>query len=158
MGAQNKVIIPIYDIIDETYVWSWAELNGDSGEWILGSLQHKRREQQRAKESWLILKTAIRMEQARICEKRKISNGMLEREQERNREALRIQMLQQLEKPIEGGKINKEYESSMEIRRGMLHSQLIGEQMRGVRKLREDTAQKMKTIELTKEEYKKEKN
>ena len=46
----------------------------------------------------------------------------------------------------------------MEIRRGMLHSQLIGEQMRGVHKLREDTAQKMKTIELTKEEYKKEKN
>ena len=37
----------------------------------------------------------------------------------------------------------------------MLHSQLIGEQMKGVQELRADTAQKMKTIELTEEERQK---
>ena len=34
----------------------------------------------------------------------------------------------------------------------MLHSQLIGEQMRGAQELKADTAQKMKTIKLTEEE------
>ena len=62
------------------------------------------------------------MEQARICEKSKISNR------------------------------NKQNKSPIEIRRGMLHSQLIDEQMKGAHELREDTAQKMKTIELTEEE------
>ena len=35
---------------------------------------------------------------------------------------------------------------------GMLHSQLIGEQMKGAQELGEDTAQKMTTIKLTEEE------
>ena len=39
-----------------------------------------------------------------------------------------------------------------EIRGGMLHSQLIGEQMKGAQELKADTAQKMKPIELTEEE------
>ena len=34
----------------------------------------------------------------------------------------------------------------------MLHSQLIGEQMKGAQEFRADTMQKMKTIELTEEE------
>ena len=34
----------------------------------------------------------------------------------------------------------------------MLHSQLIGEQMKGAQELKADTAHKMKTIELTEEE------
>ena len=37
----------------------------------------------------------------------------------------------------------------------MLHSQLIGEQMKGAHELREDTAQKMKNIELTEGEIQK---
>ena len=44
MGTQNKVIVPIYDVIDEAYVWSWAEMHGESGEWVLGSLQHTEKE------------------------------------------------------------------------------------------------------------------
>ena len=39
----------------------------------------------------------------------------------------------------------------------MIHSQLIGEQMKGTQELREDTAQKMKTIEFTDEEIQKRK-
>ena len=50
-GTQNKIIVPIYDMIDETYIWSWAEVQGETGEWILGSLQHTEKEQQRAKEA-----------------------------------------------------------------------------------------------------------
>ena len=34
----------------------------------------------------------------------------------------------------------------------MLHGQLIGKQMKGAQELEADTAQKMKTIELTEEE------
>ena len=34
----------------------------------------------------------------------------------------------------------------------MLHSQLIGEQMKGAQEFKADTAQKMKTTELTEEE------
>ena len=38
IGTQNKIIIPIYDMIDETYVWSWVEVSGETGEWTTGSL------------------------------------------------------------------------------------------------------------------------
>ena len=61
-------------------------------------------------------------------------------------------MLQELEEHIEGEKRNKRHKNLIEMRRGMLHSQLINEQMKGAQELREDTAQKMKTIELTEEE------
>ena len=70
MGTQNKVIVPIYGIIDEAYVWSWAEIHGESGEWALGSLQHTEKEQQRAQEIGQILKAAIQEEQASIRQKR----------------------------------------------------------------------------------------
>ena len=43
--------------------------------------------------------------------------------------------------------------NNQEKRGGMLHSQLIGEQMKGAQELREDTAQKMKTIELREKIY-----
>ena len=58
-------------------------------------------------------------------------------------------MLQELERHIEGKKEDKGNKSTTEIRRGMLHSQLIGVQMKGAQELRADTMQKMKTIELT---------
>ena len=32
MGTQNKIIIPIFDMIDETNIWSWAEVSGETGE------------------------------------------------------------------------------------------------------------------------------
>ena len=152
MGVQNKIIIPIYDIVDETYIWSWAELNGESEEWILDSLQHTQKERYRAKESWLILKTAIKMEQAEISEKRKEGKEKTEDKQEVNREDLGVKMLQELEKHIEGEKRNKGHKSVTEIRRGMLHSQMIGEQMKGAHELGEDTAQQPKTIELIKDQ------
>ena len=63
-----------------------------------------------------------------------------------------MKMLQELEEHIEGEKRNKRHKNLIEMRRGMLHSQLINEQMKGAQELREDTAQKMKTIELTEEE------
>ena len=71
MGTQNKIMIPIYDMIDETYVWSWAEVNRESGKWTLDSLQHTKNEQQRAQEAGQILKTAIQEEQASTQEKSK---------------------------------------------------------------------------------------
>ena len=114
MGVQNKIIIPIYDIVDETYIWSWAELNGESEEWILDSLQHTQKERYRAKESWLILKTAIKMEQAEISEKRKEGKEKTEDKQEVNREDLGVKMLQELEKHIEGEKRNKGHKSVTE--------------------------------------------
>ena len=62
-------------------------------------------------------------------------------------------MLQELERLVEGKKRSKGNKKSIvEIRRGMLHSQLIGEQMRGAQKTEADTKQKMKTIKLTEEE------
>ena len=61
-------------------------------------------------------------------------------------------MLQELERHVEGKRRSKGNKNIVEIRRGMLHSQLIGEQMRGAQKFKADTAQKMKTIELTEEE------
>ena len=61
-------------------------------------------------------------------------------------------MLQELERHIEGKKRSKGNKNIAEIRRGMLHSQLIGEQMRGAQELKADTAQKMKTMELTEQE------
>ena len=36
---------------DETYAWSWAEVNGQTGECTIGNLQHTEKEQQRAKEA-----------------------------------------------------------------------------------------------------------
>ena len=57
-----------------------------------------------------------------------------------------------MERHVEGKKRSKGNKSIVEIRRGMLHSQLIGEQMRGAQKLEADTTQKMKTIKLTEEE------
>ena len=51
--------------------WSWAEVHGKSGEWILGSLQHTKNEQQRAQEAEQILKVAIQEEQASIQDKSK---------------------------------------------------------------------------------------
>ena len=61
-------------------------------------------------------------------------------------------MLQELEEHIEGRKRSKGGKDISEIRRGMLHSQLIGEQMKGAQELKADTAYTMKTIELTEEE------
>ena len=72
----------------------------------------------------------------------KISNGTVEKEQEKNREDLGIKMLQESEEHIEGEKRNKGHKNPIEIGRGMLHNQLIGEQMKGAHELREDTAQK----------------
>ena len=63
-------------------------------------------------------------------------------------------MLQELEEHIEGKKRSKGGRNIAEIRRGMLHSQLIGEQMKGAQEFKADTAYKMKTIELTEEEQK----
>ena len=97
MGVQNKVMLPIYDIMDETCVWSWAEVNGESGEWILGSSQHTKEDQQRAKEACLILRTAIEMEQAKIYDKGKASNETTGKEHEKKREDLGMKMLQELE-------------------------------------------------------------
>jgi hypothetical protein len=51
-------------------------------------------------------------------------------------------MLQELEGHIEGKKEDKGDKNTTEIRRGMLHSQLIGEQMKGAQELRADTMQK----------------
>ena len=64
MGTQNKIIIPIFDMIDETYIWSWAEVSGETEEWTIGSIQHTEKEQQRAKEAEETLRTAIKEEQA----------------------------------------------------------------------------------------------
>ena len=66
MGTQNKILIPMYDMIDETYAWSWAEVNGETGEWTIGSLQHTEKEQQRAKEAEETLRIAIKEEQADV--------------------------------------------------------------------------------------------
>ena len=88
MGVQNKVMLPIYDIIDEICVWSWAEVNGESGEWILGSSQHTKEDQQRAKEACLILRTAIEMEQAKIYDKGKASNETTEKNKKRKEKTL----------------------------------------------------------------------
>ena len=51
IGTQNKMIVPIHDMIDETYVWSWAEVHGETGEWILGSLQHTEKRRTKSKRS-----------------------------------------------------------------------------------------------------------
>jgi len=32
LGTQNKIIVPVFDIIDDTYIWSWVEVNGETGE------------------------------------------------------------------------------------------------------------------------------
>ena len=112
IGTQDKVIMPIYDMIDETYIWSWAEVNGESGEWMLGGLQHTRNEQQRAKEAWLILKTAIKMEQASTHDKSKPNNETTEKEQEKNRAEPGTKMLQELEEHIEREKRNKRHKKT----------------------------------------------
>ena len=51
-------------------------------------------------------------------------------------------MPQEPERHVEGKKRSKGNKNIAEIRRGMLHSQLIGEQMRGAQELKADTAQK----------------
>jgi hypothetical protein len=51
-------------------------------------------------------------------------------------------MLQELERHVEGKRRSKGNKNIVEIRRGMLHSQLIGEQMKGAQELRADTMQK----------------
>ena len=51
-------------------------------------------------------------------------------------------MLQELERHVDGEKRGKGNKGIVEIRRGMLHSQLIGEQMRGAQELKADTMQK----------------
>ena len=141
-------------MIDEAYTWSWAEVNGETGEWILGSLQHTEKEQQRAKEAGQTLRIAIKEEQANIQNRSKNEEEAVERRQDKNRAELGIKMPQELEKHmhIEGKKRSKGNKNISEIRRGMPHSQLIGEQMRGAQELKADTAHKMKTIELTEEE------
>ena len=64
LGTQNKIIIPVFDIIDDTYIWSWVEVNGETGEWIIGNIQHTEKELQRAKETREVLRKAIKEEQA----------------------------------------------------------------------------------------------
>ena len=59
----------------------------------------------------------------------------MEERRSKNRAELGIEMLQELERHVEGEKRSKGNKSIVEIRRGMLHSQLIGEQMRGAQKL-----------------------
>ena len=139
-------------MIDDTYIWSWVEVNGETGEWIVGSIQHTEKEQQRAKETDETLRIAIKEEQADIQSSDSKEEEILREGQNKNKAELGIKMLRELERHIEGKKIDKGNKSIAEIRRGMLHSQLIGEQMKGAQELRADTAQKMKTIELTEEE------
>ena len=64
LGTQNKIIIPVFDIIDDTYIWSWVEVNGETGEWIIGNIQHTEKELQRAKETREVLRKAVKEEQA----------------------------------------------------------------------------------------------
>ena len=152
MGTQNKIIIPIFDMIDETYIWSWAEVNGETEEWTIGSIQHTDKEQQRAKEAEETLRTAIKEEQANIKNRNAKEEEVIEEKQSKNRAELGMRMLQELERHVEGKNRNTGNKDIEEIRRGMLHSQLIGEQMRGAQELKADTAQKMKTLKLTEEE------
>ena len=120
MGTQNKIIIPIYDMIDETYVWSWAEVSGETGEWTIGSLQHTEKEQQRAKEAEETLRIAIKEEQADIQNRSTNEEEAAEERQGKNRAELGIRMLQELEKHIEGEKRSKGNKIYIaEIRRGI---------------------------------------
>ena len=73
-----------------------------------------------------------------------MGNGQVE-----NRAKIGMKMLQELEAHIEGKGKNKRGKRASEISRGMLHSQLIGEQTKGAQELKADTVQKMKTVELT---------
>ena len=45
-------------MIDEAYIWRWAEVQGETGEWMLGSMQHTEKEQQRVKETEQTLRIA----------------------------------------------------------------------------------------------------
>ena len=90
MGTQNKIIVPIYDMIDEAYVWSWAEVQRETGEWILGSLQHTEKEQQRAQEAGQTLKGAIQEEQAGIQNRSKNEEEVVGKGQAKNRAELGI--------------------------------------------------------------------
>ena len=98
------------------------------------------------------MRIAIKEEQADIQSSDSKEEETLREGQNKNKAELGIKMLRELERHIEGKKRDKGNKSIAEIRRGMLHSQLIGEQMKGAQELRADTAQKMKTIELTEEE------
>ena len=51
IGTQNKIIIPIFDMIGETYIWSWAEVNGETEEWTIGSIQHTEKEKTQSERS-----------------------------------------------------------------------------------------------------------
>ena len=139
-------------MIDETYIWSWAEVRGETGEWKIGSIQHTEKEKQRAKEAEETLRIAIKEEQADIKNRNTNEEEAVEERRSKNKAELGIRMLQELERHVEGKKRSKGNKNIAEIRRGMLHSQLIGEQMGGAQKLKADTTQKMKTIKLTEEE------
>ena len=154
LGTQNKIIIPVFDIIDDTYIWSWVEVNGETGEWIIGNIQHTEKELQRAKETREVLRRAIKEEQADTKNSNPNEKEITKEGKNKNKAELGIKMLQELEGHIEGKKEDKGDKNTTEIRRGMLHSQLIGEQMKGAQEFRADTMQKMKTIELTEEEKK----
>ena len=99
-------------------VWSWVEVHGETGEWILGSLRHTEKEQQRAQEAEQILKVAIQEEQASTQNGSKNEEEAVGREQAKNRAELGIKMLQELEEPIEGRKRSKGGKNISEIRRG----------------------------------------
>ena len=147
IGTQNMTCM-----VDETYIWSWAEVSGETGEWTIGSIQHTENEQQRAKEAEVTLRIAIKEEQADIQNRNTNGEEAVEERRSKIRAELGVRLLQELERHAEGKKGNKGNKNIAEIRRGMLHSQPIGEQMRGAQELKADTAQKMKTMELTEEE------
>ena len=103
---------------DETYAWSWAEVNGRTGECTIGNLQHTEKEQQRAKEAEETLRIAIKEEQADIQNKNTKEEEAIEERQGKKRAELGIRMLQELERHIEGKKRSKGNKNIAEIRRG----------------------------------------
>ena len=90
LGTQNKLIIPVFDIIDDTYIWSWAEVNGETGEWIIGNIQHTEKEQQRAKETKEVLRKAIKEEQADIQNSNSKEKELIKEGQNKNKAELGI--------------------------------------------------------------------
>ena len=87
------MIVPIHGMIDEAYAWSWAEVNGETGEWTIGNLQHTEKEQQRAKEAEETLRIAIKEEQADIQNKNTKEEEAIEERQGKTRAELGIRML-----------------------------------------------------------------
>ena len=91
-------------MIDETYIWSWAEVNGETEEWTIGSIQHTEKEQHRAKEAEETLRTAIKEEQADIKDRNAKEEEVREEKRSKNRAELGIRDAPRIGKACRRGK------------------------------------------------------